>query len=87
MHAAAERLLTDVVKADSTFTHDGCQITATHVRNARKEARAGERYVLAKPTQTQKIDAAMSSILAHEAAGDVTAAALWKSETAYVLSA
>lgn len=79
MHAAAERLLTDVVKVGSTFTHDGCPVTATHVRNARKEARSGQRYVLAKPTQTQKIDAAMSSILAHEAAGDVTAADLWNS--------
>lgn len=87
MHAAAERLLTDVVKKDATFTHDGCPVTATHVRNARKEARAGERYVLAKPAQTQKIDAAMSSILAHEAAGDVTAAALWRDEDVFAYSA
>lgn len=86
MHAAAERLLTDVMKVASPFTHDACPITATHVRNARKEARMNGRYVLAKPNQANKIDAAMSSILAHEAAGDVTAASLWRS-TSYAYSA
>lgn len=79
MHAAAERLLTDVAKADSPFAHDGCPITATHVRNARKMARQNSRYVLAKASQGQKIDACVTSILVHEAAGDVTAAGLWKS--------
>lgn len=87
MHAASQRLLTDVRKADSTFSHDGCPVTATHIRNARKEARPGQRYVLAKPTQAQKIDAVMSSILAHEAAGDVTAAGLWVNNNAYAYSA
>jgi hypothetical protein len=87
MHAAAERLLTDVGKSDSAFTHDGCPITAVHVRNARKEARMNNRYVLAKPKQAQKIDGAMSSILAHEAAGDVTAAGLWKTVESYAYSA
>lgn len=74
MHAAAERLLTDVNKADSPFRHDGCPITAVHVRNARKAARSGGRYVLAKASPAQKIDAAIPSILAHEAAGDAVAA-------------
>lgn len=74
MHAAAERLLTDVSKADSTFRHDGCPMTAVHVRNARKAARSGGRYVLTKSAPTQKIDAAIPSILAHEAAGDAKAA-------------
>ncbi|QLQ37979.1 hypothetical protein [Micromonospora robiginosa] len=77
MHDAAVRLHTDVVKQASTFTHDGCQATATHVRNARKLARAGQRYVLGKPSQTQKIDACVTSILVHEAASDATAALLW----------
>lgn len=80
MHAAAERLLTDVNKADSLFTHDGCPITATHVRNARKLARPSQRYVLGKPGDSQKIDAAVTSIITHEAAGDVTAAKLWPSK-------
>jgi hypothetical protein len=78
MHAAAERLLTDVVKADSGFTHDGCEITAAHVRNTRKAARLNNRYVLTKASQAQKIDACVTSIIAHEAAGDATAAKLWR---------
>jgi hypothetical protein len=78
-HAAAQRLLTDVNKADSGFTHDGCPITKVHVRNARKAARAGGKYVLAKPGPDQKIDMAMVSVICHEAAGDVTAAKLWPS--------
>jgi hypothetical protein len=77
MHAAAERLLTDITKADSTWTHDGCPITATHVRNTRKNARPNGRYVLGKASQQQKIDACVTSVLCHEAAGDVTAADLW----------
>ncbi|SFE54844.1 Phage terminase-like protein, large subunit, contains N-terminal HTH domain [Actinopolyspora alba] len=74
MHAAAERLLTDVTKQDSTFTHDGCEITTDHVGNARAAARPGDRYVLVKASQAQKIDACVTSVLAHEAAGDVIAA-------------
>jgi hypothetical protein len=84
MHAAAERLLTDVVKADSEFTHDGCGVTKVHMRNARKAPRPSQRYVLAKASQQQKIDSCVASIIAHEAAGDVTAADLWKSAESYV---
>lgn len=78
MHAAAERLVTDVKKAGTDFRHDGCQITGTHVANARKAARPGDRYVLRKASVAQKIDLAMCSILAHEAAGDAIAAGLNK---------
>jgi hypothetical protein len=77
MHAAALRLHTDVVKTDTAFTHDGDPTIGTHVRNARKLPRPAQRYVLGKPSQTQKIDGAISSILTDEAAGDVTAAGLW----------
>lgn len=76
MHAAAERLLTDVTKGDSGFGHDGCETTAVHVGNARRAARAGGRYVLQKASPQQKIDMAVVSILAHEAAGDAIAAGL-----------
>jgi hypothetical protein len=88
MHTAAVRLHTDVMKADTGFTHDGDKQIAVMVRNARKLPRPGMRYVLGKPSQQQKIDGAISSILANEAAGDVTAAGLWvtKSE-AYAYSA
>jgi hypothetical protein len=74
MHAACERLLTDVAKKDSPFRHDGCETTSIHVRNARKAARPAKRYVLRKATHEQKIDLGICSILAHEAAMDATAA-------------
>lgn len=81
MHDAAERLLTDVAKKDSGFSHDGCATTALHVRSARKAARAAgsvPRYVLTKPGDGRKIDLAVCSVLCHEAWGDVTAAKLWR---------
>jgi hypothetical protein len=76
MHAACERLLTDVTKADSSFVHDGCPDTSQHVGNARQAARLAGRYVLRKAGPTQKIDLAVVSVLAHEAAGDAIAAGM-----------
>lgn len=81
MHEAAERLKTDVIKADSGFTHDGCELTSAHVANARASARPSNRYVLVKATDAQKIDACVTSIICHEAAGDVTAAKGWQKRT------
>ncbi|MFG2307656.1 hypothetical protein ACGFS9_03035 [Streptomyces sp. NPDC048566] len=86
MHAACERLKTDVVKRNSAgaaFTHDGCEITAAHIGNARAAARPPDRYVLRKASQAQKIDAVIPSVLAHEALGDVIAAGLAEPETSY----
>lgn len=77
MHAACERLITDVVKADSGFTHDGCRTTGIHVRNTRKAPRPGNRYVLKKASPKQKIDLCVTSVICNEAHGDVTAAKLW----------
>ncbi|MDF1603387.1 hypothetical protein [Nocardioides sp. YIM 152315] len=83
MHEAIERLLTDVVKVESTFAHDGCETTAAHIAAARRKYaasvkpgmdRAGLRYGLTKPGDGRKIDMAIPSILAHEAHGDMTAA-------------
>jgi hypothetical protein len=76
MHAACERLATDVVKKDSPWRHDGCESTAAHVANARKSIRPAGRYVLRKASPTQKIDLCVISVLAHEAAGDAVAAGL-----------
>jgi phage terminase large subunit-like protein len=76
MHAAAERLKTDIAKADTSFSHDGCPITSGHMRNARSMARPQGRYVLAKSAQDQKIDVAVTSILTHEAAMDAVAAGM-----------
>ena len=86
MHAAAERLLVDVAKADSGFSHDGCEVTALHMRNARKAQRPSNRYVLTKPGDGRKIDMAVASVICNEAAGDVTAASLW-SEPAFLYTA
>lgn len=70
MHEALLRSVTDLATGRST--HDGCPITATHVGNARKIAKAGDRYILAKPhgADHQKIDMAMADVLAHEAGED-----------------
>lgn len=51
-------------------THDGCPIAGISFANARKIAKPGQKYVLGKPTQHQKIDVAMARILAHTAASD-----------------
>lgn len=54
--------------------HDGCPTTTTHMGNARKLARSADRYILGKPSQEQKIDLAVTTVLAHEAACDMRAA-------------
>lgn len=71
MFAALDRFETDLVSG--ALTHDGCPVTARHVANARKLAKPGDRYILGKPSEAQKIDAAMASVLAHEAAADARA--------------
>lgn len=72
MHAALERALTDLKTGRST--HDEDPLTTRCVGNARKAARPGDRYILTKPAPSQKIDAAMADVLAHEAAADAHAA-------------
>jgi len=82
MHAALDRFVTDL--RAGTTTHDDCDIAARHVANARKAARPGDRYILAKPNQHQKIDVAMSDVLAHEAAADARVAGWGKQTTNFV---
>lgn len=54
-----------------TLTHDGCPFTVAHMRNARKVFdRSGQTYTLGKPAHHQKIDCAVTSVIAHEAASD-----------------
>lgn len=72
MHAALERFTTDL--SELRFSHDGDKTTRIHVGNARRAARPNERYVLTKPSDGEKIDMAMSSVLAHEARCDAVAA-------------
>jgi hypothetical protein len=71
MFGALDRYITDV--AEGASTHDGCQITHTHALNARKLAKPGDKYILGKPSDHQKIDALMADILAHTAAADARA--------------
>lgn len=68
MHAALVRFQTDL-KA-GRITHDGCPHTKIHFANARKVAKPGDKFVLGKPTNHQKIDCAQASVVAHEAASD-----------------
>lgn len=76
MHAALERNVTDLASGRST--HDGCTVTALHYANARKLARSGQRYLIGKASQKQKIDVAMADTLAYEAACDAVAAGALK---------
>lgn len=68
MHDALDRAVTDLISGRST--HDACQATEACVANARKAAKPGDRYILVKASEPQKIDAAMADVLAHEAAAD-----------------
>lgn len=71
VYAALRRFESDLTQG--RITHDGCPITTTQVGNARKIAKTADRYALGKPSQDQKIDAAVTSVLAHEAASDARA--------------
>lgn len=85
MHAALERLKVDLDNEDSDFAHDGDEAVRTHMRNARirpttvDKTSGVKRYVIGKPfgEDHRKIDYAMSSVLAHEAAMDALASG-WK---------
>lgn len=77
MYAEIKRFEVDL--STKRITHDGCPITAIHMANARKAAKPGQKYVLIKPADHQKIDAVMARILAHTAAADAREAG-WTDE-------
>lgn len=81
--AALRRFEADLQQG--VIRHDGCPITTTHMGNARKYARLGDMYILAKPSQKQKIDAAVTSLLAHEAACDARASGWGKTTDSSVI--
>lgn len=89
MADALSRFVTDL--SQGGITHDGCEITTRHIENARKTPIPGPpgRYILSKPhgAYHQKIDAAMASVLAHEAKCDALAAGenVEDDEYAYVM--
>lgn len=70
---ALEQFKTDISGPESRLRHDGCKETRTHLRNAVERPRINQRYILGKASQNQKIDLAMSSVLAHKAACDAVA--------------
>ena len=75
---SAERMFAAIRQFEAdlpSLTHDGCPITVAHMRNARKiVSRSGRTYTLGKPANHQKIDAAVTTVLAHKAACDERAA-------------
>lgn len=76
MAEALERFRTDALSGQ--ISHDGCPITSKHVENAHADRRPqGVLIRKDRAVSQRKIDAVMSSTLAHEAAYDVTAAGLW----------
>jgi hypothetical protein len=83
MHDALDRVVSDL--ASDRTSHDGCEITAQHVANARKLARPGQRYILGKPSNHQKIDAAMADVLASEAAAVARESGLGKGRRGIVV--
>lgn len=83
MHSALVRFKTDL--GTGVLTHDDCPTTKLHMANARQFARPGERYIIGKPMGAyhQKIDAAVASVICHEAAADARAAG-WPDEDEYL---
>lgn len=81
MYPALRRFEADL--RTGALTHDACPVTAQHVANARKIPKPGDRYTLAKPAQHQKIDAAVTSVICHEAAADAKAAGWGQQAPAY----
>lgn len=84
VHYSLVRFETDL--RQKAISHDGCPITARHMANARKIPKPGDRYILGKPSQDQKIDISVTSVLCHEAACDERAAG-WQTvdKTVFVL--
>lgn len=83
MHGALERIRSDITNTESVFRHDGDRDARTHFRNAIVRARPGEKYIIGKPAEHQKIDIAMSGILAHEATMDAIAANEFTGQESY----
>lgn len=68
MYEALTRFEIDL--SNGRISHDNCPLTNMAIANAKKVAKPGQKYVLGKPTDHQKIDAAMATVIAHEAAMD-----------------
>lgn len=81
MFPALDRYIADM--AEGSTTHDDDPVARSHALNARKLAKPGDKYILGKPSEHQKIDITMADVLAHEAASDSRAAGWSDSSPAY----
>lgn len=54
--------------AEGLTTHDSDETMRRHALAARKIAKPGDKFILGKPSENQKIDLLMADVLAHEAA-------------------
>ncbi|WP_313280476.1 hypothetical protein [Timonella senegalensis] len=77
MWEALVRYRTDM--SEGISTHDGENDYILCATNARMSAKAGDKFILAKPSDHQKIDVLMADVLAHEAACDARASG-WTSD-------
>lgn len=68
MWQALNRYITDLSEGATVHTED--KTAATHAANAIMLAKPGDKYILGKPADHQKIDVLMTDVLAHEAAAD-----------------
>lgn len=71
MFASLDRYITDL--AEGATVHLDDVTYKTHALNARKLGKPGDKYILGKPADHQKIDVLMADVLAHEAAADARA--------------
>lgn len=78
MFAALDRYLTDL--SEGATVHLADSTYQTHALNARKVAKPGDKFILGKPSEHQKIDVLMADVLAHEAAADARSAG-WGTES------
>ena len=59
--------------AERLGTHDNDPDYRAHALAARKVAKPGDKFILGKPSEAQKIDVLMADVLAHEAHADAVA--------------
>ena len=78
MYEALARYREDL--AEGLTAHSDCANARTHALNARKVAKPGDKFILGKPSEHQKIDVLMADVLAHEAASDARAVG-WGADT------
>lgn len=66
--------------AEGLTTHSMDPTMEAHALNARMVAKPGDKFILGKPAEHQKIDMLMADVLAHEAASDMRALGWGKEE-------